>query len=151
MALSAQKLGYGLLFNASGERRWEIAQLLAQILLPMERWSDELRRMIDALPRRDQRQIQRVGTQYRESGGSGRTLAEEATVWIESVERLIVRLALLTTDDFVSVSRALVLRLGVLPSCCEEGGLLVFPEVQELCRFFISDDYVRQRTWLTAP
>ena len=150
MAMAAQKFGLGLLFNLSEPMRAVIAQLLVLALLPQERWSPELKAVVDAMPRRDQRQLLRLGVQYREGGGSGRTLVEEASVWLSSSERLIVRTALLITEDLVSTGRAVLLRSGMSPDCYEEGGLLVEPELQELCQYFVSDDYSRQRGWLVS-
>ncbi|MCC6746502.1 MAG: tetratricopeptide repeat protein [Deltaproteobacteria bacterium] len=151
LGMTAMRLGHGPTFGLAPEAKLELGRVVASMLLPEHQMPPEVRELLNAVSRRDQKRLSRILTQHRVALSA---IDELARNWVASVESVCVKIALLVTEDLPSLARVLALQLGVAPSWAAEGGLLLgVPELQYLVQYFLSDTFHQHKlaAWSTQP
>ena len=143
MGLAAARSGHGLLLSIGPGHRRELGRLLASFLVLGEPRPAEAEELLVELSRRDRRQLNKLAEQTPLSPAEA---AGAAAAWVAAVESMCVRVALLATDDILSLAKVLALQVGISPSWTFRGGLLAaVPELQHLVHYYLSDEFHQSR------
>ncbi len=103
---------------------------------------------MDALPRKELKQLKRQIAQSARTQEGPQDLAES---WLGSVESMLVRAAMLITDEIGPLIRLLGLQHGCKPAVLELGGILsTVPDLESVVSHFLSDNYDELRGTLTS-
>lgn len=134
--------GCGLFTRLSSSQRDEVLQLIDQMLRPEDRRNAHASDFLRALPKKQQKSLERLSTLERPSFSS--------LEWLDRVERTSNRTGLLACDDVGAAVGMLGTLRGVVPA---DGGSVLLGEVaggSELVSFFLSDEYHALRASLVA-
>jgi tetratricopeptide (TPR) repeat protein len=137
MGMAAKKSGHAAFFGLPRSLRLDASRLLACLLVAENEWPVEARELVARLPRREQRQVQRLASQTKLETP---VVDSTAQSWTVAAEAWCMRTALLVTEDLVSVARLLALQQD--PSWMGEGSLFAaLPEVPEIASYYLSESF----------
>jgi tetratricopeptide (TPR) repeat protein len=140
--LTAVRSGHGGLLKHAVEQRLEIARQLASMLADGPSRPDAL----DRLPRREQRTVASFAQKH---PVSLERVDETARSWLSAIESLSIKVALLVTDDLVSVASILGRHAGLSAEDLTKEGLFhAVPHLHAAREVFLSDEFHRARAAL---
>lgn len=148
IVFAAVKGGYSLLLGLSPEGRFSIGRKLASFLKNDRERSPEMIRLLSELSRREQRQVERLVAQQ----GKVPTATEENIHnWLRLIDDLGAKVALLLTEDLISLARILGIKLNIPAIWLAEekiGLLSVIPQMHSIVGYFLSDEFQHMRLGL---